>query len=198
MRETAEVYNEVVKPLYIDPMNMNHCNWVYAVLDKEKEVDLRVHESEGFMLQKDYKFNEGDLTTLYCLAITMQRDLKTVRDLTGEHLPLLKAIRDESLDAIERKFKVNRSKIACYFHYQPTFYHLHAHFVHVDRTARDTRENISLDAVITNLEMLGDFYQRTTLCYKVGTKTPLCAILTDKGVLEPDTEPAVVEEESKE
>ena len=69
MRETAEIYNNVVKANYIDPMNMDHCNWVYSILNLEKELDLRVHENEGFFLQKDYKFNEGDITTLYCLAL---------------------------------------------------------------------------------------------------------------------------------
>jgi m7GpppX diphosphatase len=50
VHETPTVYNDVVKTHYIDPMNMDHCNWVYAVLNKEKEIDLRVHEAEGFML----------------------------------------------------------------------------------------------------------------------------------------------------
>lgn len=67
--ETAQVYNEVVKPHFIEPMNMDHCNWVYAMLDNEKEVDLRVYEHPEFYLQKDYKFNEGDPSTLYCLAV---------------------------------------------------------------------------------------------------------------------------------
>ena len=81
---------------------MDHCNWVYACLNNEKEVDLRVVEHADFYLQKDYKFNEGDLSTLYCLAIPRQRDLRSVRDLNASHLPMLKAMRDESLAAIEK------------------------------------------------------------------------------------------------
>ena len=87
-----------------------------------------------------------------------------------------------------------------YFHYQPTFYHLHVHFVHVDRTTRDTRENVSLDSVITNLEMIPDYYQRATLTYKVGTQMPLFKLLVKHNILEPEPEPVVEEvkaEESK-
>ena len=69
VRETAEMYRDIIKPNFIDSMDMSHCNWVYAMLDGEKEVDLRVHEHETFYLQKDYKFNDGDITTLYCLAV---------------------------------------------------------------------------------------------------------------------------------
>ena len=69
MRETAEVYKTVVKPHFIDPMDMSHCNWVYQILERKKEEDLRVFENDKFMLQKDWKFNAGDISTLYCLAI---------------------------------------------------------------------------------------------------------------------------------
>ena len=37
VRETAQVYNDIVKPLFIDPMNMDHCNWIYSILKGEKE-----------------------------------------------------------------------------------------------------------------------------------------------------------------
>ena len=115
--EDANVYSNVVKPGYIDTMDMSHCNWVYAILNDEKEKELRVHEDPDFYLQKDYKFNEGDIKTLYCLAIPKQRDLFTLRDLTSEHLPMLKKICDDSLNAIEKTFGVSRAKISSYFHY---------------------------------------------------------------------------------
>lgn len=174
---------------------MKHCNWVYSMLNNEKEVELRVVEHQDFYMQKDFKFNEGDLTTLYCLAVPKQRDLRSVRDLTADHLPLLKAIRDECLAAIEKTFNVPSAKIMSYFHYQPTFYHLHAHFVHVERTMRDTRENVSLDSVIANIEMVPDFYQRTTLTYKVGTQMPLFKVLVDHGVLQPEPEESSISTE---
>ena len=48
--ETAQIYKNVVKPFFIDEMNMDHCNWVYAMLNNEKEVELRVHEHPNFYL----------------------------------------------------------------------------------------------------------------------------------------------------
>jgi hypothetical protein len=42
---------------------------MHNVLDNKKETELCVHENDHFKLQKDYKFNEGELKTLYCLAI---------------------------------------------------------------------------------------------------------------------------------
>jgi hypothetical protein len=41
---------------------------MHNVLDGKKEVELRIFENDHFILNKDYKFNEGDLSTLYLLA----------------------------------------------------------------------------------------------------------------------------------
>lgn len=45
----------------------------------------------GFILLPDLKW-DGNNETLYMLAITQKHDIKSIRDLTGEHLPLLKNI----------------------------------------------------------------------------------------------------------
>ena len=37
MRETNALYMDIVKPHFIDPMDMSHCNWIYSILNGEKE-----------------------------------------------------------------------------------------------------------------------------------------------------------------
>ena len=86
-------------------------------MEGKKEKEGRVFENELFMLNKDWEFNDGDIETLYCLAMPMQRDLLTIRDLKMEHLPLLKSMRDESLKAIEAKFGVKAANVRSFFHY---------------------------------------------------------------------------------
>jgi m7GpppX diphosphatase len=132
VNETSAVYSEVVKPYYISKMDMSHNDWIYNVLNGSKEKELRVFENDLFMLQKDWKYNDGDdISTLYCLALVKQKDLLSIRDLTAEHLPLLKSIVEESVPAISKTFDVPKDKILAYFHYHPTYYHLHVHFVHI-------------------------------------------------------------------
>lgn len=73
-------------------------------------------------------------------------------------MPLLKSIYNECFPAIEKTFGVPSSKILAYFHYQPTYFHLHVHFMHVDKQERDSRETVSLDEVISNIEIVSDYY----------------------------------------
>ena len=74
--------------------------WIYNILEGKAEMERRVFTNEQFVLNTNWEFNEGEIETLYCLAMPMQRDLYSIRDLNASHLPMLKSIRDESLKAI--------------------------------------------------------------------------------------------------
>ena len=52
-------------------------------------------EKEGFVLVPDLKWDGLTKETLYLLAIVRQKGIKSLRDLNGSHLHLLKRIRDE-------------------------------------------------------------------------------------------------------
>lgn len=48
-------------------------------------------ENIGFLLLPDLKWS-GKINELYLLAVVKKRNIKSLRDLTGKHLPLLKNI----------------------------------------------------------------------------------------------------------
>ena len=105
VRESFKTYQEITKPLFVDKIDHLKFNeWIYNILDGKKEKDLRVFENDQFYFNKDWAFNHFDINSLYCLAIPRQRDLQSVRDLTVEHLPLLRSIRDECLKAIKDQY----------------------------------------------------------------------------------------------
>lgn len=66
---------------------------------------------------------------------------------------MLKSVLSESYKTIEQKYGVPKHKIYAYFHYLPTYYLMHMHFVHVDSMGRDAREHQPLESVIMNLEL---------------------------------------------
>lgn len=77
---------------------------------------------------KDLKWDGKSLEDLYYQAIVVRRDLKSVRDLTEKELPLLENILNKSIKAITEKHSLPVTRLKAYFHYQPTYYHLHVHF----------------------------------------------------------------------
>ena len=211
--ETPDTYNKVTRPQYVEKLDPGHVEWMHNVLDGKKESELCVFENEHFKLQKDYKFNEGDLKTMYCLAMPLKaRELKlsSVRDLTADHLPMLKSIREEGFKAIEAKYGLPRSKVVAYLHYLPSYWLLHVHFQHMDffQGMTQTRNCIDLDTAISNLEISSAYFKKCTLVFPVGAQHDLCKVLLEAGVIEeyvepepvkPEPEaPVAVEEEAKE
>jgi m7GpppX diphosphatase len=65
------------------------------------------------------------------------------------------------------KYGVPSLQLRVYVHYQPSYYHLHVHFTHLNYDAPGTvvgRAHL-LDDIINNLELQDDFYKRKTLTY---------------------------------
>jgi len=70
VRESFKTYKEITKPLFVDKIDhLNFNEWIYNILDGKKEKDLRVFENDQFYFNKDWAFNQLDLSSLYCLAI---------------------------------------------------------------------------------------------------------------------------------
>lgn len=94
VRETWEDYTQITLP-FIQSQSFS-VQWVYNILEKKAEADRIVHENpdpcDGFVLVPDFKWNQNQLDDLYLIALVRRRDLKSLRDLTAEHLPLLRNI----------------------------------------------------------------------------------------------------------
>ena len=65
-------------------------------MDKKAEEERIVFEDNspttGFILLPDMKWDQRQMENLYLIAICHQRGIKSLRDLTATHLPLLKNI----------------------------------------------------------------------------------------------------------
>ncbi|XP_012260651.2 m7GpppX diphosphatase [Athalia rosae] len=184
--ETAELYKEVT----LTHLNKEQFSlqWVYNILEHKAEQERIVFEDldpiTGFVLIPDLKW-DGSLETLYLLAIPMQRGIKSIRDLNDLHLPLLKNIRDSGTKAISTKYGVPTSQLRIYFHYQPSFYHLHIHFTYLkyDAPGIFTEKAHLLSTVINNIELMGDYYSKATLSFAVKESDTLFAKYQEHGVL---------------
>lgn len=180
IRESPEMYEEQVLP-HIEAIPAAHIQWVYNILDKKAEAERLLFEDPdpetGFMLHPDLKWDQGQLTNLYCVAICHTRKVRSLRDLTAEQLPMLRNIRDKASQAIHDKFPtVKPDQLRHFVHYQPSYYHFHVHIVHVNfaHPGANVGKAHLLDDIIDNLNTIGgDYYQRRTLTYTLGANDAL-------------------------
>ncbi|XP_055353476.1 m7GpppX diphosphatase-like [Paramacrobiotus metropolitanus] len=189
IEETAEDYRNITLPLLVQEKRFS-LKWVDNILDHKKESERIVFEDpdkeNGFILLPDLKWDAQNVETLYLIALPHKRDLHSIRELTGEHLPMLRNINAGATKAIGEKYGLPASRIRAFFHYQPTFYHLHVHFTNIqyDAPGKNAEKAHMLTTVISNLEICSEYYKRATIPFLVGGNDMLFKIYADKNASE--------------
>ncbi|XP_062464789.1 m7GpppX diphosphatase [Pezoporus occidentalis] len=169
IHETWEDYKNITLP-YIQSQSFS-IQWVYNILEKKAEADRIIHENpdpcDGFVLVPDFKWNQNQLDDLYLIALVHRREVKSLRDLTAEHLPLLRNILQEGKEAIMKRFGVPGSQLRIYLHYHPSYYHLHVHFTALgyDAPGISVERAHLLTDVIDNLVLDSMYYQKRALTF---------------------------------
>ncbi|MGH0144622.1 UNVERIFIED_CONTAM: hypothetical protein FKN15_005320 [Acipenser sinensis] len=170
------------------PTHLNEDDrWVYNILEKKAEADRIVFEDpdpqNGFVLLPDFKWDQKQLDDLYLIAICHQREIKSLRDLTREHLPLLQNIQQQGQEAIMKRYSVPFCRLRVYLHYQPSYYHLHVHFTALGYEAPGCgveRAHLLSD-VIQNLQSDTQHYRTRTLTYPLRADDALLHKLREAG-----------------
>ena len=100
--ETPALYRALTLP-YLEGEKFDN-RWIYNILNHKKESETIVFEDtdcdDGFVLLPDYKWNGKQLEDLYLVALTVRRDVRSIRDLKEEHLPLLRNMWENGCKAI--------------------------------------------------------------------------------------------------
>ncbi|KAK9862970.1 hypothetical protein WJX84_007569 [Apatococcus fuscideae] len=178
VKETPEMYRLVHQP-YILSIPSSRIQWVYNMLEGKAEQERMIfHDPDpdtGFMLHPDLKWNQLQRESMYCLAICNRRDIRCLRDLKAVHVPMLQSIESKSLQAIQQKWGVAAEHIRAYFHYPPSYYHLHIHFCHVhfEGPGMAAGKAHLLSDIIDMLNLKPDLLQQRTFQFTVGQRDPL-------------------------
>lgn len=196
VRETPEMHQLITRPHFQQLREAGQVSWIDNIIKDESETERRIIDKKcslnGYIILPDYKWtDESNLSGLYLLVIPRRNDLWSVRDLTAEHLPLLKEVRGDLMEEIfsetKHKYKypdgsaVLYSHLRVYFHYPPTYPHLHIHVILANsQTSCSVGQAILLDEVIDNLESISsDYYKNIrTLSMEFGDQHGLYHKLT--------------------
>ncbi|XP_076595370.1 m7GpppX diphosphatase [Chaetodon auriga] len=187
VEETEGDYRSITLP-YIQEQSFS-VQWVYNILEKKAEADRIVYEDPdpevGFVLLPDLKWDQKQVDDLYLIAITHQRDIRSLRDLTSGHLPLLQNILQKGEEAILQRYKLPASKLRVYLHYQPSYFHLHVHFTKLGYEAPGCgveRAHLLAD-VIQNLQSDPQYYKTRTLYFPLRADDGLLSKFKEAGRL---------------
>jgi len=157
--------------------NMPRKQWIYDVIEGRREQDnVLVENADMVFLPDTHALNDG--RTINWLAIVKDRSLKSLRDLDGGHVAMLKRIRLICTEHILAHTPWKRHNIMAYIHYLPSVFQLHIHFCapYGSYTTLDVFKIHPLDNVISNLEIDHDFYKKASLSTVVVGNSELLSI----------------------
>lgn len=158
-RIVAETYVEYLDIL--QKRDFSKEQWVYNILDGKAEQKNVLYKDNNLIIVPNFTWNGTDIKKLYLLAFPFDRALHTIRSLTGEHVGLLKQIRQQAFSIIEKKYNITSDLIKAFIHYTPSSFHLHVHFTLVSNLDVNSSVEYShdLNNIIFNLEIKSDYYQ---------------------------------------
>lgn len=178
--------------------------WISHIIDGTQEKDDVIYRNDEFVLLPDtervnrywrspqssvnsvvpFRLNQrAAKRVLNWLAIAQDRQLRTLRDLRGHHVPMLKTLLHTSLQTIEDQTGIRKDQVMAYVHYPPSVYQLHVHFSYPygQYCHRDAYRVHNLATIINNLEIDSDYYKRATLHMAVYRQSLHFAALSESG-----------------
>ncbi|KAI0674140.1 scavenger mRNA decapping enzyme [Trametes maxima] len=178
VHETPALFRRIVQP-YITAFPPSRTQWVENILNGVSEADkilFRDPDPEsGYVLLPDMKWDLTTLSSLYLVAISLNRSIRSLRDLNKTHLGMLRSIRQKAAQVVKERWGLDQGSLRMFIHYQPSYYHFHVHVVNANYQGlpgMSAGQAHLLDDIISLIECDPDespsILQRMTLTYTLG------------------------------
>jgi m7GpppX diphosphatase len=139
--------------------------WIYNIIDGVAEQDKIIYRDLDIIVIPTYTWDSINIDKLHILCLPTDKNLRTIRDLSLKDVPLLEHMKAVSLEQIQQKYGLKEENLKIFFHYDPSTYHLHIHFINNANveTWSSVEYSHDLDIVIFNLKMDTDYYKKIKL-----------------------------------
>lgn len=164
VKETYEEYLD-----FLSKRDIEKDRWIYNIIDGISEQDKIIYCETEFILIPSYTWNSLNIEKLHILCIPRDISLRTIRDLTRVHVPLLEYMKKVSIQIINETYGIKEEFLKIFFHYDPSTYHLHLHFINTEYIDSWSSVEYShdIDSVIFNLKLDSDYYKKILLNRRV-------------------------------
>ena len=135
------------------------------IIDGISEQDSILYRDNQCIIIPTYMWDCKTIDKLHLICLPTDTNLRSIRSLDSSHIPLLEHMKNVTLDVIKNRYNIDEYYIKMFFHYEPSTYHLHIHFVNLaNNDARSSVEySHELNNVIFNLSICSDYYKKAIL-----------------------------------
>ena len=143
--------------------------WIYNIIDGISEQESILYRDDKCIVFINYFWDGKDVDKLQLLCMPIDKRLRTIRSLQLCDIELIEHMKQVTLQVIREKYGLEEEYIKMYFHYEPSTYHLHIHFVNTSSNQLPSSVEYSheLNSVIFNLKMNSYYYRIIKLNIRV-------------------------------
>jgi m7GpppX diphosphatase len=143
--------------------------WIYNIIDGISEQESILYRDDKCVVFINYFWDGKDVDKLQLLCMPTNTNLRSIRSLDASHLPLLEHMKQVTLQVIREKYNLEQGDIKMYFHYEPSTYHLHIHFVNTisNQLHSSVEYSHELNSVMFNLNLFSDYYKTIKLNIRI-------------------------------
>ena len=131
--------------------------------------------------ERSHSLRRGHPPLLNWLAIVVHPALRTIRDLRGEHLEMLRTLQAECIALVTKEFNVDPAEIMIFANYPPSVYTLHFHIACPLKITYpfDAFRMHTIESVIHHLDVDPEYYAKHNLHIPVSNSCRLYHALMD-------------------
>jgi m7GpppX diphosphatase len=143
--------------------------WIYNIINGVAEKETILYRDDIVIVIPAYTWDSTEIEKIHILCLPTDTSIRTIRDLTLENVQLLEHMKNATLQKIEEIYGLTEENLKMFFHYDPSTYHLHIHFINNVNTETWSSVEYShdLDSVIFNLKMNSNYYKQIKLNRRV-------------------------------
>ena len=159
--ETPYMYHVDVYPKIIK----QDLSWIDNIINGISESEKVVYNDDDIVFLPDLKWTNEIISDMYYLVIFKNKNLKSIRDLNQDHLPLLGRVKEICINKIKELHNINANQLRLYFHYYPSFWQLHLHINLITKAWHGALidNGHQLSNVMTNIKLVNDYYQKVDI-----------------------------------
>ena len=159
--ESYEDYKNNILPIGLS----RNRQWVYDIFDGKKEKERVLYSDTDFVLIPDIKWDGKNKWELRILAFFKNKELHSIRDLTGKDIELLERVKNTGCKIIKEMFELSEPQLKIFFHYRPAVWQLHMHFhcLFLKTPSSSIERAHSIYSVLENLRLDSEYFKKVKI-----------------------------------
>ena len=178
IKESANDYQNLILP-YIKGIYSSNIKWIIDIIYHDRESEKILYRNKEFLVIKDISWTDDKSKKNFYVLVIPEEKIKTIRDLRKKHIPLLKSMKQKSID-VASAYGIDENQLYFFFHYHPSFYHLHLHCCIINNPELSTKyfRCKMLETIISNLERNSNYYKNADILFEIPSNHIIAKLLS--------------------